>query len=54
MTSDSERDRSDVESNSELPEVLDADEHGPIRLAFYDERVSDDEAFVMPDPEYSD
>jgi len=43
-----------VESNSDLPEVLDADEHGPIRLAFYDGRVSDDEAFVMPDLEESD
>ncbi|WP_157971583.1 hypothetical protein [Halorussus litoreus] len=54
MTSDSERDCLNVESNSELPEVLDADEHGPIRLAFYDERVSDDDAFVMPAPENSD
>lgn len=54
MTSDSDGRPSDVESNSELPEVLDADEHGPIRLALYDGRVSDDDAFVMPDPENSD
>lgn len=49
MTSNTGRNHSAVESASELPEVLDADEHGPIRLAFYDERVSDDDAFVMPE-----
>lgn len=50
MTSDSERDRSGVESNSELPEVLDADEHGPIRLALYDGRLEDCDGIEMPDP----
>lgn len=50
MTSSSERDLSDVESNSELPEVLNADEHGPLRLALYDGRVSDCDGIEMPDP----
>lgn len=50
MTSDSERELSDVESNSELPEVISVEEHGPIRLAFYDERLEDCDGIEMPDP----
>ena len=33
----------------DVPEVIDAEEHGTIQLAFRDERVSDDDAFEMPD-----
>lgn len=50
MTSASEQDFSEIESNSELPEVLDPDEHGPIHLAFYDSRLEDCDGIVMPDP----
>jgi len=32
----------------DVPEVLDADEHGTITLAIRDDRVSDDDAFEMP------
>lgn len=50
MTSRSEQDLPDTESSSELPEVLDVDEHGPIRLAFYDERLEDCDGVEMPEP----
>lgn len=49
MTSQSERDLSEIDSNSELPEVINVDEHGPIRLALYDGRVSDCDGIEMPE-----
>ncbi|WP_166035476.1 hypothetical protein [Halorussus pelagicus] len=39
-----------VESNADLPEVLNPDEHGTLKLALYDERVSDCDGIEMPDP----
>lgn len=50
MTSQSEQDLSDIESNSELPEVLNPDEHGTLRLALYDGRLEDCDGIEMPDP----
>lgn len=43
------RRESSGETDSEIPEVLDADEHGTLQLAFRDERVSDCDAFEMPE-----